>query len=235
MIRTLGLALVAALAVSAVAVATSSAALPEFKATKFPVTFTSKNKAGVEPVLKSLVLNNTVEENIKCKTSADKGEIGTATSVKKISVEYTECREAKAEINKCTSTGQAQGVIKTALVQGRIGYTLPLEGKKVGVELEPEAGAVFAEFNCTGVAGAVKVEGCTIGEATPTNVKSNKGTLTFAENAGKTAQLYTAIEGGVHKPCELNVHAGFFELGEGKSWLSDVEEEAFVEEIELKA
>lgn len=226
MVRTLGLALVAVLAVGALSVATASAALPEFKATSFPVTFTAVNEE--VPKLHSSVLG---EKNIECKTSSSAGEVQNSKEVGKITVTYKECKE-EGTSNACTTSGHSSGEIATNVLKGRIGYVLPKSGKITGVELEPASGTVFAAFTCTGAANNVTVEGCTIGEATPLNVISTEGHLTFAESSKK--QLYTEIEGGVHKPCEQTVTASIFKV-KGPGWITDKEKETFAASIELKA
>ena len=226
----IGMALVAAMAVMAVTVASASAALPEFKTAAFPVTFTSENTLPLEPTLHSSVLG---EKNVSCQMSKDSGEIASAKLVSKVAVTYTGCKE-EGTSNPCTTTGQGTGTIVTKILKGRVGYLLPKSGVRSGIELEPAAGTVFAEFTCTGFAGKVTVEGCTIGEATPLNVSQKTGELTFVENAAKNAQLFVEIEGGLHKPCEQTVTASALKI-KGKGWIMDKEVETFAANVELKA
>jgi hypothetical protein len=233
-INIIGLCLVAVVAMSAIAVASASAALPEFKSTNAKVTFTSTSLLPLEPVLASNI-TGIGQKNIVCKMSTDKGEITSVKEVKKVLVTYTECKEEGAPTKACTTKGQAKGVVVTKDVKGKIGYVVGTGKGAVGTELEPETGTVFAEFTCAGEAEEVTVEGCTIGEATPLNKSQTTGLLKFEENAAKTGQRLIETEGGTHKPCELKVTAGFFKLGKGTSWIMDTEHEVFAENVELKA
>jgi hypothetical protein len=233
----IGLCLMAVVAASAVSAASSSAALPEFKsANGFPVTFISSSLLPLLPTLKSQILGK--EENIVCKTASDKGEISNATTVAKIKVTYTECKEESAPTKMCTTTGKATGTIETEAISGKIGYVgsaAELVNKLVGIELKP-TGLVFIIFTCTGKAEKVTVEGCTVGVATPTNVSTTLGFLAFEEIGGtnaKSQRFKGFADSGTG--CTLNTHAGFFELGEGPSWLMDVEMETFTSPIEIKA
>jgi len=229
-----GLCLVAVMAVSAMSVASASAALPEFKANKFPVAFSSHNLLPLEPTLHSTTALG--EKNVKCKMSLDKGEILNAKLVAKVTVLYTGCVE-EGTTNACTSTGEPKGAIVTSEIHGIIGYiTGHLTEKLVGTELLPEntsSNNVFATFVCEGPASTVIVEGCTIGQASPINVSQPTGNLLFEELAGG-GQKYTSIDGGSHQPCVQTVTASILKL-KGTGWIMDEEHEEFVEPVELKA
>lgn len=225
-LRTLGLALVAVFAMSAVAASAASATLPEFGSSSgFPVKFTSHNKTGVEPKLHSTTALGA--HNVACKESKDKGEVLNSKEVGKIKVEYKGCVE-EGTTKKCTTTGEVAGVIVTKELKGRIGY-ISEPAKTVGVELEPVTAPLFAEFTCETV-GKVKVEGCTIGQAKPVNVPpSTTGELIFKELGGK--QEFEEIVGGKNKPCNQKVSA----ILSGKGWITDEEVEEYATAIELKA
>jgi hypothetical protein len=228
-----GLVAVAAMLVMAVGAATASAAaLPEFKTKAFPVTFTSASVLPLEPTLFSNI-EGIGQKNVKCKMSSDKGEISSAKEVKKVLVDYTECFEESAPTKMCTTAGHTLGLIITKDIMGRTGWITGTSLTKAGIELLPESGA-FAEFTCEGEAEEVTVEGCTIGEATPLGVSQTTGNLLFVANAANTGQLWTEVEEGVNKPCQLKVTAGFFKLGKGTSWIMDNELETFSEAVELK-
>jgi hypothetical protein len=231
-----GLVAVAAMLVMMVGAATASAAaLPEFKSASgtFPVPFTSESVLPLEPTLFSSI-EGIGQRNVKCKMSKDKGEVSSAKEVKKVLVDYTECFEESAPTKMCTTKGSALGLIITKDIMGRTGWITGTSLTKAGIELLPESGKVFAEFTCEGEAEEVTVEGCTIGEATPLGVSSTDGKLLFVANAGNTGQLWTEVEEGVNKPCQLKVTAGFFKLGKGTSWIMDNELETFNEPVELK-
>ncbi|HEX5308043.1 MAG TPA: hypothetical protein VFW38_03075 [Solirubrobacteraceae bacterium] len=230
-IKILGLALAAMTALTVAAVSSAWGALPEFKGTAIPDSFTSVST--VEPKLDSYITLTSTEKNILCKAAKGKGEISNATSVKKVEVEDTGCVE-EGTTNKCgNKPGAASGTITTKVVVGTIGY-VEKATKKVGLALKPEvAGEPFAKFDCEGEAEEVTVRGCTIGEVTPINTPSSKGTLTTAKKGTAHEQQWTKFEGG--ESCTLEVEAGFFKLGTGPSWGVDTEEESFTTAIELKA
>jgi hypothetical protein len=236
------LALIAVFAFGAVAVASASAALPEFVPAKgtFPVHFTSEGQLPLLPRLESLItaLGSMSNKNIICLMSKDVGELSGPKEVKKVLVDYTGCseeKESKESSSLCYSGSTKNGLIVTNDIMGFIGYITGAGKTKVGVELLPESGKIFAEFTCEGEAKKVKVEGCLVGEASPLNVSQTTGTLLFLANATDTAAEYEEIEGGIFKPCKLTTHAGLFEAGEGPSWNMDNETETFSEAVELKA
>jgi len=232
--RIVGLCLVAVMAVSAMAVASASAALPEFVTAHFPVSFSSKNVLPLEPTLHSSVLGGS---NVSCLMSVDNGEVTGPMSVAKVQVSYVGCKE-EGTANACTTTGAATGTIITEVIDGLIGYvTGGLTAKAVGTELLPEkligGKPIFAEFTCTGAANKVIVEGCTIGQATPINTLQLTGNLIFEELAGG-GQKYQSIDGGHNQPCKQTVTASVLKL-KGEGWLMDNELETFSAAVELKA
>jgi hypothetical protein len=175
-IRIAGLCLMAIVAVSAKAVASASAALPEFVAVKFPISFTLENISPLEATLHNRILEN----NIVCKLASGRGEIAGSKSLTKVLILYAGCNEGEAPTHKCTTTGQSLGTIVTKNFDGLIGYvTGLLMSKIVGTELVPESGTILTEFTCQGAANAVVVEGCIIGEATPINMSRVFGNLLF--------------------------------------------------------
>lgn len=230
-IKTPGLTLVLTMALGAAAVPPASAALPEFKGTTIPDSFTSAS--AVEPKLDSFITLTSTEDNILCKAAKGKGEIFNSTSVKKVEVEDTGCVE-EGTTNKCgNKPGATSGTITTKVLDGTVGY-VEKATKKVGLALRPETGGEpFAKFNCEGEAEEVTVKGCTVGEITPINTSSSKGTLTSVKKGTAHEQQWTKLEGGEN--CTLEVEAGFFKLGSGPSWTVDTEEESFTAAIELKA
>lgn len=232
------LCLLAATMTSAVAVASASAALPEFKTTTFPVKFTYESLLPLEPVLHSEIELTKEEKNIVCKMSTAKGEVVNAKLAGKISVHYTECKEQSAPTKKCGNGvgGASSGLIQTKLLHGTIGY---VEGGKpakiVGTERLPEAGTVLEEFTCEGEAEKVTVTGCVIGAVTSINLENTMIDVLFEEKG--FGQLYTNFEPGegTHKPCELKVTAGFLGLGKGGSWFMSNELVTLESPVEVKA
>jgi hypothetical protein len=209
-VRTLGLAFVAVFAISAVASATASATLPEFSAS---TTFTSAGGAGKLKTAKSEVscTSNTTEEG---KVTAPK-----SASVK--AVVFKGCKSSGAE---CKNAGKEE--IKTVPLSGTLGYVEKAAvPPKVGVELKPTTGTVFAEFTCGGII-KVTVSGATVGQLTPVNTLTEKFELAWRENAGKNGQEWTKLEGGL----EATLKA----FGE-TAWLVQTDQLTTAAKVEVKA
>jgi uncharacterized low-complexity protein len=176
-LRTVALALVAALTLSAVAASAASAA-PEFSKTK--VKFTTSSG---ESVLKGTGLT------ITCKKDTGSGEITTKSKVTAI-VTFEGC---KGEIlgNKCPET------ISSSLV-GTLGSVAAAESAtEVGLLFEAKEGA-FAEFKCGSL--NFKVEGSVAGEVTPTKKPSKTGKVIFALNGTAQKIKKITVEGKEVKP-----------------------------------
>jgi hypothetical protein len=192
-IKIMGLCLVAAFAMSALATASASAVGPVFLFSGSKKEFSSKSGKG-ELVQKA---SATSEENgsvVKCESDTDLGEIEGATDTDKVTnvlVVFAGCTATVlAKTFTCTTTGQASGVIKTNQLEGQLGYINESE-KTVGLVLKPKSPAtLFAEFNCTrtGETISIKVKGEIIGEITPVNKLVEPGgsfILGYTPNATK--------------------------------------------------
>ena len=193
----MGIPMLTVAAISGVLAASASAASEyEGGGGGFPIPFTFQNKTGVEPTLNAIALGILVV--VKCKTSSGAGEVVGAKGIAKMKTTYKEC---KVVMNSaaCTSPGDASGEIDTSFLSGKLEY-INLFTKTVGIEFKPTTGTVLAEFTCSGLPTA-KVEGCVIGQVTPTNVVSTTGEFTFKANS--ETQEFTKLEGG--SLCEIKV------------------------------
>ncbi|MCW3056336.1 MAG: hypothetical protein JWO21_305, partial [Solirubrobacterales bacterium] len=189
-LKVLGLTLVAVLAVSAVAVASASAALPEF--TVFPNKATGSGGAGTLETLKG--------EKVTCTAEKDKSEINGAKTVKGVVVTFTGCKESVFKAN-CNSAGAAAGEIVTNELSGEIGYVNKAT-KAVGLDLKP-VGELFAEFNCTGGLLKLKVKGSVIGKLSPVNTATKEFKLEF-KLAGVGKQEIEKFETGLKDTLETS-------------------------------
>jgi hypothetical protein len=192
-IKIMGLCLVAAFLVSAVAVATASATGPVFLFSGGAKGFSSKSGAGTL-VQKASSTSEANGAEVRCTSDTDNGEIEGATDTDKVTnvlVVFSGCTATVAlKEYTCTTSGQAAGVIKTNQLEGQLGYIN--EGEKtVGLVLKPKPPAtLFAEFECTKGTEkiAIKVRGEIIGKITPVNKLVEPGghfTLTYAVNETK--------------------------------------------------
>jgi hypothetical protein len=175
----------------------------------------------------SFLEGNVSKAQITCKKGTSTGEVvGPTKSTNNIAV-FEECETGGL---KCTSAGEATGVIKTAKLDGVLGnVSATLPGIRVFKEGEggktPKSGAL-AEFNCGGVA-AVVVKGSVIGSLSGAQGKTveegkfvTSGKLTFAQSGGvqKYLKFLTGECGGNANDCgpeqlESNTNGGAFEKG----------------------
>jgi hypothetical protein len=100
---------------------------------------------------------------------------------------------------KCNTKGNGEGVIKTQILEGNLGY-INKAAKEVGQELHPATkGGMFAEFDCTAgfhivvkecnagsaICGSEEKGGnCIISKSTPVNVSAETNLSTFKGAAG---------------------------------------------------
>lgn len=174
--------LVAMFAIGALASASASAALPEFKSGyKFPIPFTAKS--------------NSVTLNIKgggaylCKTSTTTGEITGPKEVAKVIIKFN-------GENGCSGFCKQpvhEGWWETKELKGRIGY-LNKGFRTVGLLLE---GTVepFAKCNTPLFGGPEKLIGAIIGELSPTNTGTTSFALTYKQGVERGQQQITHFEG----------------------------------------
>jgi hypothetical protein len=190
LVRTLGLALVAALALSVGGAASATAALPKFvpaggqtfEATSGPGHL--KSSAGT----------------IECKNDAiGKGE-GKVTGEQTLTIKeikYTECTGPFGENCSAPANNPVENEIQTKEVDGTLVYVNAAK-TKVGVRFK-SVGVEFTngEIECHGlIAVKTAVTGEVIGEATPLNVSQLTGEVTFAENAAEEQQWHAVEEAG---------------------------------------
>lgn len=199
-LKVLGLTVAAVLAISALAVASASAAAPEYvlKSGSFPVKFTSTSGAGV--------LETTSGETVNCTSDTNEGEILNSKEDWVI-VTFRGCTTTFFGFPiSCNTSGRASGEIMTNKLTSMLEYNV---GKtKVLDLLTPPSGSPDAEFTCAG--NTVKVSGGVLGEFPTTNtflhstslvLKQTKGVQAFREyvNASGTtlsAHLSSSKNGG---------------------------------------
>ena len=190
--RTLIMAFVAVLAMSAVAAASASAALPEFSKTKVKVT--GKSGAGT--------LETVTGTKVTCTGGTSSGEITAEKTVSKTLVIFTGCASSGF---KCSTSGAASGELKTKELTGTLGY-LTKSTKEVGLDLKPASGTEFIEFECAGGIVKVKVTGSVICPLTPVNTSTTTFTLTCKQKAG--VQEFKKFEGGEEDVLKTSKNGG---------------------------
>jgi hypothetical protein len=193
-IRVIGVCLVAAFAISAVASVSASAA-PEFYG-KAAVGTTVAN-IPFTGTLGAAFLEAKAGTKITCTAGTAAGEVTGPTTTKNNTTTFTGCETGGF---KCENDGV--GVIKTETLEGTLGA---VGTKKDGIRLYNQStkkGGQLAAFECAGGAVKVVVTGSVIGEATGASgttvvagkLPSGAHDLTFAESHG--IQKYTKFLAG---------------------------------------
>jgi hypothetical protein len=131
-------------------------------------------------------------DTINCTKDKDEGLLVGDKLVQEVLVAFTGCKVDG--LIACSSKGAKAEEIMSAELKGPLGY-INKSTKLVGIKLEPESGTEFTagEIECVGI--KVKVTGSLIGDATPVNTKTTKGTLEFKASGAKQADESIEIEG----------------------------------------
>jgi len=196
--RTIGLCLVAAFALSALAASVATAE-PVFL-TKAVVGETAASHIPDKGTLGAAFLEGSVTKSkISCLGGTSTGEITSDKTTAKNVATFTGCESSGS---KCES-GATEGVIVTKALAGNLnGITSSLPGVRLFSEAEGRGGKL-AEFECGGIVKVV-VTGSVIGSlsgAAGTNAETGKllgsSTLAFTESEGK--QKYTSFSEGPEK------------------------------------
>lgn len=233
-LRMLGLALVAVFALSAVAVASASAALPELvnkegkeiKAGKRG--FTSEGTGG------PYVLETKSGNKIECSTLSNTGKV-TGLKTDTVKVLFDGCKSVLLD-EPCTSTvpkGKEEGDIETTELASELVYINKAK-KEVGIVLKPKGTANFTTFECSGI--KIEVKGSVIGVITPINklvTPPAKFTLAFTQEKGVQKPTEYENEKGekVKDVLETSVAGGAFEESGENATVTLLYEEA----AEIKA
>jgi hypothetical protein len=188
-VRTIGAAIVAVVALSAIASATASAALPEF----LPASgkFTSTAGAGT--------LQIEGGNTITCTEGTNSGEI-TGAKTATVTITFKGCRIFG--FIGAHSSGDVEGTILVSSAKGELCY-LSKTAKTVGLKLtlastlKIEAGGQKSE-----------VLGTLIGEVKPVNSKVTEGELILKQTGG--LQAIKKCEGGTETELKANENGGAF-------------------------
>jgi len=194
-IKTLSLSLAAVFVFGAIAAASASASQPKFEPEDktFPITFTGSGGKGTLEVLPEVVGAETKKRTVTCTSNTSKGEVNTATSVKKVEVTFSGCTTKLPvfgfEVNANCQSGATTGVIVSKLLKGITAYRTAGSAETL-VDLEPESTTDFATFKCVSglISETLEVTGGVEGVLTPVNGAFAKSfTLTFSQTEGHQA------------------------------------------------
>jgi len=219
-IRVIGVCLVAAFAISAVASVGASAFTPEFygKAavgtTVAPIPFTG--------TLGAAFLEGKGGTKITCKAGTANGEVTGPTTTQNNTTTFTGC-----EVGGFPCENAGAGTIKTNTLEGVLGS---VASKKDGIRLYNQStkkGGILASFECAGGTVKVVVTGSVIAEASGASgtsialgkLPSGAHSLAFAESKGiqkytkflagegeaGTEQLESSTNGGAPEPSGQSV------------------------------
>jgi hypothetical protein len=215
-VRTVGIFVVAALALVAVASASAAAAEPAFyecaevtgKTGKWEKGCKVEHEGGTggkyeieEGIGKGKAFKGSSKGaniNIKgflgmtCTSSSETGSLTSPTSAGDVVIKFEGC-----EVNgkKCQTTETAGEIVTDPLV-GEFGY-LGGKGTKsptAGIDLKAETGEVMYEYKCGSLDFATT--GSVLGEMSPVNKWSKTTTLTFKQSSKLGVQVWSHFEGG---------------------------------------
>jgi hypothetical protein len=232
--KVMGLCLVAAFVMSAMAAGTASAAKPEFLFQGSKPDFSSKSGAGK--------LETSSGETVSCTADTDRGEVEGASGSKKVTdvlISFTGCTSKILTITyKCQTAGANPEEIKTTDLEGELGYIKKAAPVEVGLLLKPKGTNLFAEFECVHNTEKIiiKVKGSIIGKITPINKLVDPGehaTLTYEKGAKTGEPEITKFEGGAKDELltETTISKKFLE----SSIAGSKDEIFFLESIEICA
>jgi hypothetical protein len=192
--RIVGLALVAAVALS---VAASSATASPVFYTKVEVGATASTAVKFTGTLGFVFLEGNVSKTgIECSAGTVTGEVTGPTTTQNVVVIFKACKLGDGAT--CTSAGESDGSIKTNVLKGELGDVRPgVPGLRLLNEATSRGGA-FAAFACVGGAVGVKMRGSLIGQLS--------GACGNTVSEGKfvaSQKLSFAQKGGVQKFTEF--------------------------------
>jgi hypothetical protein len=228
-IRIMGLCLVAAFAMSVVAAASASAALPEYvkggKTNTAKVSFT--NKSMITAKLEGAVV-------IECTSDTGKGKIEGAKHTSGLVVTYKGCT-APSITSSCQTSPKVPGVIKTASLKGELVYAKETKtgANIVANELTPTTGTSFAKFSC-GPLKELKVEVKGLIYAEPSPINSAESVTGFSTNEAQAVEpeLGCGLQKLQYK--EGSVACEHLFTPAGKSWNIAKDQETFKAAVGIK-
>jgi hypothetical protein len=160
--------------VSAMAIASASAALPEFES-PFPKHFVALQ-------LGTGLLETRAGRTLECTHQSALGFINSEKDILINSLIYTGCASTAFGGGKCQS-GATEGEIKTSPLLGLLGY---VSKPNVGLLLEPDNAPDFVTFNCKTILGteSLLIKGTVICPLSPVNTTTDKYHLNCQQTAG---------------------------------------------------
>jgi hypothetical protein len=198
-IKTMGLCLVAALALGAMTASLAQAESPPEFFTKAPVGGTAPSEVKETNTLGiSFLEGKTSKAKIECEKGSGEAVVSGPKSTKEALTLFKVC-EIKALSLPCENKGAGTKEIETKNLVGELGL---IATTKDGIRLKPETGTYLAEFECGGGAIQIKVKGSLIGEITGSAKAGetiaqakfgSSGGIAFSESAG--VQKYTKFLG----------------------------------------
>lgn len=172
--KILGVVLGAVLALTAIAAASASAALPEYvpNSGTFPIKFTSTSGKGT--------LQTTTGETVTCTSDSNVGEL-TGPKSGTVTVTFNGCTTTFFGFPiSCKTAGKASGEIVTSKLNSELVYAV---GKTQVLNLLSSPTGTEAEFECAG--NTVKVTGSVLGLFPTINKQLHSTSLVLNQTSGK--------------------------------------------------
>jgi hypothetical protein len=180
------------LAFSAVASASASANTLGFK-----YTGTGANKAKLSGSSGEVSFEDKAGALWECTSSATSGEVSGASGSAKLAGVFVTFSGCKSLGKTCTTAGQASGVMKSAELEGELGYLSETELGHAGLLLKAKSGTVF--MSCKAGTVTAEFEGGLIGQIGPVNtpvVAGGKKWITASYSQARGQQALTRFAGG---------------------------------------
>lgn len=238
LIKMLGLAAVAALAVMAfVGAASASAAEPEYvlKSGEFPVGFTSTSGAGV--------LEDTAGNKVECESDTNTGELLNSKE-DKVTITFKGCStEVFGFKVSCTSSGESAGTIVVGPLKSYLVYAvgggsvldLLYPSSEEFPPAEPPNGGLISKFRCGGLFGQnVEVRGSVLGKFEKTNEFSHTNSLILTQSSGVQGFTEYETEGSKVRTAYLESKLGSGEWTQAGEETTDTLTLEGTREVEVK-
>ncbi len=141
---------------------------------------------------------------IVCSTTSGSGEYDGTKGVKGVTLSFHGCEGLSA---KCTTSGQAEGVIRTHTLEGVVGWESK-ELDNAGLDLFPtEEASEVLSFSCGST--PVTIRGSVIGQVTSVNTMTSTFKLKYKQS--KSLQKPEALEGGSPDVLQASIGEEAFE------------------------
>jgi hypothetical protein len=188
----------AVLALSGIASASASA-----NTFVFNYTGTGANKAKFTATTGEVKLVGADGSEWGCQSSATTGEVSGASGSSKVAHVVVTLSGCKFGTKVCTTAGQASGVMKSAELEGELGYLSETKMGEVGLLLKPKLGSFMS---CREGTALIEFKGGLIGLVSSVNRMGKSFNVQYSQNRG--SQELTKFVGGAENALQVSYNGG---------------------------